>query len=238
MPVRDDTLVEKLMADFFHRTDLCLTTQRFSYIDDWTDVFDYTDAPTNHGWAWAGAPFVTPPTVDLTTQLGTITAGNFALANDRAFLYKAATPTDSNLYTIAGLVSIGVGFRCGIRLDDGTDNNYVEVVLYVSQASPTQWIEQIRWQTGGGGVNTASGDALPIPHAYILQMSITGVKWTAWYATPLLRVLWGIGGRMWKPNSGPGPLAWTPTRHGLVFDQGGAAVAAWYRAIVERYKGE
>jgi len=205
------------------------------HLGSWTDIFNYNDSPTEHGWAWASdSPFVTPATVDTSGQ-GVLRVG-FSGASDRAFLYRSGAPSDADLYAMLALASTAVDFAVGLRLDAGDDDDYVEEVLRVSQASPTQWAVQIRWRTGGGSVSTADGDAMSVALAYVLDLQIDGTTWSAWHARPRLRG--PLGGLMWKPNSGPtgSSLTWTPTRYGLTFDAGGSGVS-WQRAIVKRYKG-
>jgi len=207
-----------------------------THLGSWTETFDYDDEPTNHGWTWANdSPFVTPATVD-TSGLGVLRVG-FSGASDRAFLYRAGAPSDADLYAMLALTSTAVDFAVGLRLDAGDDDDHVEVVLRVSQASPTQWAVQIRWRSGGGSVSTASGDAMNSPQDYVLDLQVEGTTWSGWHARPRLRG--PFGGLMWKPNDGPvvNSLTWTPTRYGLVFDGGGSAVS-WQRAIVKGFKGE
>jgi hypothetical protein len=212
-----------------------LALQRDAYLAAWTETFDYDDDPTSHGWTWADdPPFVTPATVD-TGSPGLLRVG-FSGASDRAFLYRPGAPSDTSLFAMLALTSTAVDFAVGLRLDAGDDDHHLEVVLRVSQASPTQWAVQIRWRAGGGSVSTADGDAMNTPQDYVLLASIQGTLWSAWHARPILRG--PLGGQMWKPNGGPAAnsLTWSPARHGLVFYAGNSAVS-WQRAIVKRYKG-
>lgn len=180
------------------------------------------------GWAWAAAPFVTPTTVTISRS---VLRASFAAPN-RAFLYQGTVAT-SGVMAAVGLWSPTQNFACGLRMDDGTDDNYAEVVLRVSQASPTQWAVQARYRAGGGVVTTAGGDAISEPDFYRLRMGITGTPWTAWGFYPLLN---GPTANMimWKPitDLAAGGAAWTPTRVGLVFDDLVGSLAP-YQAYVD-----
>ncbi len=220
---------------FIQGEEASLGLLRDAHLSDWTETFDTDDEPTNHGWAWADdSPFVTPATVD-TSGPGLLRVG-FSGASDRAFLYRTGAPSDTSLYAMLALASTAVGFAVGLRLDAGDDDDYLEEVLRVSQASPTQWAVQIRWRSGGGSVSTADGDAMNMPQGHVLDLQVDGTTWSGWHARPRLRG--PFGGVMWKPNGGPAAnsLTWTPTRYGLTFDGGGSAVS-WQRAIVKGYKG-
>lgn len=195
-----------------------LTTYHYGGLSAITDHF--RGAALLAGWTWAGAPFVTPVTVIVSNSRLRVSFN----AAGRGFLYQAVAP--STKYASIGLASVTVGFAAGLRLDDGSDNNYAEVVLRVSQASPTQWAMQARYRVGGGAVTTADGDAISEPDLYVVRMLTAGAYWGAWGFKPLL---YGRhGGAMWKPNTdlAAGAAAWAPTRAGLIFDNtAGAGVS-------------
>lgn len=183
-------------------------------------------AALSSSWTWAGAPFVTP-TVSLADSILNV---SFGAGAGRGFAYQAVTA--SNKLASVALWSMTVGFAAGLRLDDGTDNNYAEVVLRVSQASPTQWAVQGRYRVGGGAVATVDGDAISEPDLYVLYTVLSGALWARWYFRPFLRG--PHAGLMWKPNSyAVGlPAAWTPTRAGLIFDNT-AGASSGERAYVD-----
>ena len=164
-------------------------------------------------WTWAGAPFVTPGTVTVSDSVLEVT--NFT-ANTRAFLYQPTIDAENKVASVA-LKALTQYFWVGVRLDDGTDNNYVELVLQVSQSTPTHWQAMGRRRVGGGVIATYAGDTMNVPLNYVLRLVLTGTTWTNWGFVSQLQTPHGIGGIMWKPNNGPTGLAWTPTRVGLVF---------------------
>jgi len=166
--------------------------------------------------AWAGAPFAAPAAATFADSILTVTTAG------RAFLFQdmAATNTYDKLASVA-LVTNTVGDYVGLRLDDGSDNNYLEVVLYCSQASPTQWIVRTR-RREAGAVTTQDSDILYSPPGYVLRMYMSGTRWSAWNAYPMLHTNMGFGGNMLKPGVllGGEDLAFTPTRAGVVFVAG------------------
>jgi hypothetical protein len=169
------------------------------------------------GMAWAGAPFAVPGTVNLENSV------LLAVTLTRSFLYQPLPAT--NTYTkraSVALFSVTLNDLVGLRLDDASDNNYLEVVLMVSQASPTQWTVRTRRRTGGGAVTTQDGDAMNTDPGFILAMVMTGTRWSAWNAYPALNTNMGFAGRMFKPYTTLGAvnLAFTPTRAGIVFEPG------------------
>lgn len=181
------------------------------------------------GMFWAGAPFVTP-------AAGSITLENSILnvsTTGRAFLYQQlpATNTYDKRASVA-LRSYTVGDMIGLRLDDGGDNNYLEVVLRVSQASPTLWNVRTRRRAGGGAVTTQDGDDMHTDPGFVLSMNLTGTPWEAWNAYPVLATNMGFFGRMAKPRALLAASTFTPTRAGIVWIAGGeedmAARVDWF----------
>jgi hypothetical protein len=191
-----------------------LTTLHYGGRHHVTDHFRYVAATLTDYWAWAGAPFAAPAAVTLEDSLLKV---NMPVAG-RAFLVYdiAAVPTGCKLASVA-LWANTVGVACGLRIDDGTDNNYAEVVLRVSAVNPTQWAVQRRSRVGGGAVTTNNGDAMTIPTAMVLHMHLSGTKWSDWGIDSYLHTPFGITGTMYKETAARS-ATWTPTRCGLVFD--------------------
>lgn len=202
------------------------TTSALDYWDQLTCLhFGHRDRPiTDHfrgtaidnPWTWAGAPFDTPDQIEVGDSLLRVNCD----AGERAFLYYdyADVPTGCKLASVAlGLSSDVAGIFCGLRLDDGSDDNYVELTLYLSSTTPDQWIVRRRYRTGGGGVGTNDGDTMSIPTAMVLHMHLTGTKWSSWDIVSLLHTPFGITGTMYKQGSSR-TATFTPTRCGLIFD--------------------
>lgn len=169
------------------------------------------------GMAWAGAPFAVPGVVALANSILYVSTIN------RAFVYQnmAATNEEDKLGSVA-LQSNTLNDQVGLRVDDGTDNNYMEINLRLSQASPTLWGVRTRRRTGGGAVTTQDSDDMHTDPGFVLHMVFTGTLWEAWGVVPWLHTNMGFGGTMRKPAVmlGGANLAFTPTRAGIVFNPG------------------
>jgi len=232
--IQNPDLIDFCRPYFFPNSDLemweRLTTYHYGGVAAVNDHF--RGSALLAGWNWAAAPFVVP-TFSLADSILTV---SFAAAN-RAFLYQSVPEiaiNNSDKLASVSLLANTVDFGAGLRLDDGSDNNYVEVVLRVSQVSPTQWAVQGRSRIGGGAVNTVNGDALDAPLAYVLLMNVYGQMWNGWGIYPHLKTPMGHHAEMFKPAADPagGAAVWTPTRVGLIFDNV-AGGKAWEKAFVD-----
>ena len=172
-------------------------------------------------WTWAGAPFVTPGRK--TIRRSYLSLGFLPALPGRAFLFKADPGTGRRLVAVA-LSARTLDFACGVRIDDGTDNNYAEIVLRVSQALPNQWDVETRSRIGGGAVAVVNADTLTSPLTYVLEMDIDGTQWTAWGIETSLSSE-PAGGSMLKNALVGGAWNWTPTRTGIILDAPAAALA-------------
>jgi hypothetical protein len=118
------------------------------------------------GYAWAGAPFATPSTVDLTTYPSMLTLSQ-ATTDIRAFLYTSTIPGSTLLPVIYCGWSLGSATSMiGIRMDDGSDNNYIEWLLSGDLKGT------MRTRVGGGAVATVQV-RLPLPLMYGLRCNRT-----------------------------------------------------------------
>lgn len=103
--------------------------------------------------AFAGAPFVPPlaSTLSAETYWRCVVGG----AGDRMFRYKSVNvlPTDNvNIYT--SVVMIGNVNLAGLRVDDGTDNNYAEWGVKNNSALYNGTVDLVSRQRVGGGAVT------------------------------------------------------------------------------------
>ena len=119
--------------------------QRMDGGADFDYHFDGSSLPS--GYAWASSPFATPTSVDLTSYPSLLYLSNSASA--RSFLYKSTIPTSISFLKcfITYVPGSKYGF-IGVRYDDGTDNNYVELGLYT--LGNTTWKHRIYYRAGGG----------------------------------------------------------------------------------------
>jgi hypothetical protein len=178
-----------------------------------TPLEDFTGTVLPSGWSWAGSPFVTPNTVSkfygshLKVQQSSGTPS-------RCFLVtNLPIPTSPTLY---GLGVIGNhGFYTGLRLDDGSDNNYVE---FVCMAETSTWLRSYatRIRASGGTVSTTYlYQNQPVFFDSIYAV-ITGTRWSNWGATANAMV--GYFHYDFFGSVYPAGLSWTPTRYGIVFN--------------------
>lgn len=170
--------------------------------------------------AWAAGVFSVPAAATFANSILTVTT-----TKGRAFLFQdmAATNTYDKLASVA-LVTNTVGDYVGLRLDDGTDDYYLEVVLYCSQSSPTLWVVRTR-RREAGAVTTQDGDDMNTDPGFVLRMSLyfEGASWANnWNAWPILHTNMGFNGRMDKPSVmlGGADLTFVPKRAGVVFYSG------------------
>ena len=198
-----------------------------------TDHFDYEDAVTNHGWTgWAAYPnFQTPGTVSVTTLDSMLMTGNFGAANRKAFLYRALISTGSQFIVAAPSVA-PAGFAIGVRLDDGTDTNWIEYVIVMGAAVPQSYTPTVR-DSGGGSV---AGSAISLALPPLLYAQAGGTPWSNWQVAGFLYMPWAIATNLLQGViSG---LAWTPARMGIIIDQGAAAPASYHLAVIDMWRGE
>lgn len=184
----------------------------YSVVQDWTS----TTLPSE--WSWAGSPFVTPPST--ATRNGTIFYATGYTTASRSFLFRSLP---SGWSFVAGLVLHGNtnGF-VGLRLDDGSDNNYVEVVLR-SQGTDRQTSITLRYRTGGGTVTEVTpsnyiGAWLKMTNTAVI-LNTTGTQWSNWGFQAILQFPYG---GVWMNGSIVSGMTWTPTRAGVVIQASGA----------------
>jgi hypothetical protein len=195
----------------------------------WSQHWDVSSMPA--GWAWAGAPFITPPTVSF-GMASHLSVSGFTVNPSRAFLVSPFTPLGSPMKASVGLALVTVDCFIGIRMDDGTDNNYFEMLLRHANAAPAQWDILCRYRLGGGAVTDSpaagSRPLLVYPQPVILYMSVNGTMWSSWTISCMIQGLLNAGAStFWVTSGTPGSnQTWTPTRKGLVFYQ--PSTVSWY----------
>ncbi len=189
-------------------------------------------------WGWAGGVFGgAPGTVAVQrSNLEATPAGA-----TRHFLQQGAAPGGSTyrgIQTKCILHTLTVSHAIGLRIDDGTDNNYVETVAVLTVAAPGTWRFDLRYRTGGGAVNTINGNTFTYPPCAInMQMQLSNTFWTNWDVTFLVTGAHDIGGLagVWQTNANPAGLAWTPSRMGLLIDATAGAPASWNTWIFDAF---
>lgn len=174
------------------------------------------------GFAWAGAPFATPSTIQW-SQAGDY--GVFADGTNIAYLYKSiANGRNKVLSARYGVIhNASIGFR----IDDGTDNNYVQAALVYVGNGAAQWKAQQR--TGGGAV--VSTDLIQAPANIFYACQMWAYQNTGSTFVPYLYWLYenGVESIVWSGSQ----VSWIPTRMGFVINaitanKGGYAMIDWW----------
>ncbi|RJR10003.1 hypothetical protein C4588_04240 [Candidatus Parcubacteria bacterium] len=165
---------------------------------------DFITAPT---YNWAGSPFYTPDWYDtLYSRL------RFRPPQNQRSMF--VLPLSTQLMVYSGYNGNTVGDYWGIRFDDGTDNNYAELVFYIAQTNPFLWDIRLRWVIGGGAMNsTTIVQSINVPPTQIIHIYRDGSDWSSWVCRPTIRMPWGITNIVGSATS---TLTWTPTRAGLL----------------------
>lgn len=180
-----------------------------------------TTAPP--GLSWAGSPFSTPPTLSILNNTWLRISG--FTANERAFLYKSATHTK-----LIGHIAIDTnydGMYSGLRLDDGTDNNYVEFVIWWATGGTYRIRFYLRQRLGGGTPTETEFTHLAAPilptNVFMLIRRDAG-SWSSWPAECILYGLMSVRGGNSATNT------WTPTRAGWVTKFG---TGSWQSSFID-----
>lgn len=181
----------------------------------WDDDFSGGLSAPPSGWAWAGSPFVTPDTIAYDSKI--MSWRDTTVTAMRNFLYKSWTPGTPSFIDLsawlAGTFFTNAFFQ-GIRIDDGTDNNYCEFGQYRSTTgNPIQYWSFHR--VGGGSVVSAELDTswqmvMPPPFM-VISMALRGTFWSNW---DYRGQLWGDFAYQKTPAGATGKT-WTPSRYGI-----------------------
>jgi hypothetical protein len=137
----------------------------------YTDHFRSGSIPT--GYAWQGAPFTgTPPAGYVYYSINNDYMWLAGSGGAKSFLSKAITNAAASWQnkSITARVRTGYGTEIGVRVDDGSDDNYAE--LYVSGAlvDGTQRLD-FRHREGGGAVSTTNtGVIIPCDNLMVILL--------------------------------------------------------------------
>jgi hypothetical protein len=183
-----------------------------------TDDFNTTPA----GYGFAAAPFVN----------GTVNTASFASllvitistagSDKRAFYYKTHTPSQYNALQAGGNFTY-TGAYVGLRWDDGSDVNFVEHRLVLTDATYRNYQYVGAYRIATGTINLVYGPSFNMPVSPILRLQEAGTKWSNWSCSVYYGMEWGSAD--WS-RIGSAPmvsgLTWTPTRVGIVAYDGGS----------------
>lgn len=178
---------------------------------------------TPSGLSWAGSPFSTPPTLSILNNTWLRISG--FTANERTFLYKSATRT-----TLIGHIAFDTnydGMYTGLRMDDGTDDNYVEFVLWWTTGGTYRIRFYLRRRVGGGAASEIEIThlAMPIlPQNTFMLLRRNATDWSSWPAEAILYSALSLRAGNTLANT------WTPTRVGWVTKFG---TGSWQSSYID-----
>lgn len=163
-------------------------------------------------WSWAGSPFITPDTIDYEWR-GKALYYRDTTGVSRTFLYRSLT-TGTNKFDYLVYLSgflYSNGYFQGIRIDNGTDNYYVEFGQYYSTTGlPIRFYYYYR---NGGGVTSGelnSNWRMPImPPYFWTSIAIRSTPFSNWDCRGQI-----VTDQIWQ-NTIVSGLTWTPTRIGI-----------------------
>lgn len=191
-------------------------------------IYDITEdftTTTPTGWSWAGSPFVTPATIQTINSTWLRLAG--MTSGQRSFFYKTSVANQVVFAIMPALDTTTNGMHIGIRFDDGTDNNYSEVVLQYS-SSGTPFRVYYRHRIGGGTVTETelTNLAQPMFDGWLIHAA-SGTRWSSWYSYAIVT---SRNGTYLRGNQNGATMTFTPTRVGIVIKFGGLS---WQSALVD-----
>lgn len=195
--------------------------QQSNFVD-----FDTGSLPT--GFSWADSPFITPPTVQFT---GTFIKLLGFTSSFRSFLYRSYSSGINSVNVSVGMHTSGSGSFVGARIDDGSDSNYAELVLYyyLSSTEPNFRI-YLRQRTGGGTLveTELAHFRSPIVFPFTwLQLYCHGTYWNNWQPQGLIINISSIH-RGYTTGT---YVSWTPQRIGLVI--GSPSPQSWHNFLCD-----
>ena len=145
--------------------------QQFRY--EWMlgqPLYDFDTQALPSGWSWAGTPFVTPAVSYIGTSYLRL---QHSVSGGRAFLLPPSpAPTQNQKHLFGIVTNWGASAQntyVGYRLDDGTDNNYLEQVL-ATDSSQDSYRLLTRTRSGGGTVTVTT--VMTIPRIYVHRMEL------------------------------------------------------------------
>jgi len=195
-----------------------------TYVPSNLENFDLSLASGSWSAAsWAGSPFVTPATGEAGYSALTIRFSGGT--GQRAYLYQTTNMT-ANKYANFSISTNTVGSYVGLRWDDGTDSNFVELRLEYSGTNT--YTIFINYVTGGGAAVKTANYSLSLPTPFIIRSLFFGTKWSSWgtYA----QFAHSASGQFVLVGGAPSGLTWTPARWGIV---AGGFAASWQGAFVD-----
>ncbi|MBU2249390.1 MAG: hypothetical protein KKD77_21760, partial [Gammaproteobacteria bacterium] len=129
-------------------------------------------SPTQHflatpGWTWCGAPFTGTPSAVTYTRFASWQSITHTGAGTFFYYYPLVNPATRD---IRAYVATEYGYTyAGLRIDDGDNNDYTELVLMPGTTTGFLKI-QMRYRNGGGGITTTDLVDNLIDQPYYLRL--------------------------------------------------------------------
>ena len=193
------------------------------------DDFDGNSVDTA-AWVWASdAVFTVPSAANVTVADSQLTVAQPAASAHFLVSQGTTVPTRAMLWAITWPM-VSNSRAVGIRLDDGTDNNYCEIRY--DTTGPGGASVRIYWRKAGGLLNVDSvtgvfHNVFSMSVGYVVQ----GTAWSSWDFVPVLSHPFWPRALDVRITTATG-LAWTPTRWGVVMHSGtadaGNVTVEWY----------
>ena len=201
--------LEKRIAEMETRE---ILDRRANILEGISYLEDFGDIPPDY--AWAGTPFATPPSVWIANHTALSTSG-FA-GNEKVFFCKSVTNElngAENFYFLPTNNTSSAGQYAGLRIDDGTNDNYVELVVKFQDANPPL-LYQVYYRISGGTPTTLTPSRTPsgscMPDA--MMAIVSGTRWTNWQIAEFFVSSYTIV----SIGATTPFFSWTPTRIGFV----------------------
>lgn len=241
---RQPRRISNLVADFWHKiSDIAMKQHRDVYPDGELDGYadnaqrglfarqsnrigikNYTDhfrsgaLPTGFSWISDGTFNGAPADLDYNA------VGSYMIARASStphFLADAITSYAG--YSFYARMRTGWQTEFGVRADDGTDNNYAELICDSDGAGG--YHVDFRYRAGGGAVTDVQGPYYPASEFCVVRLY-------HYAATPAFRgyLVAENAFDLWVSNWDTGAIAWTPSRVGfkLQVNGGNQAAADWF----------
>lgn len=160
---------------------------------------------------------------DLDTESYGNSAGSFTFSTaKRWFLYKSGAPTGRGVIQ-AGFAA-GSDVFIGLRMDNSSDNYYVEAGVYCDSSG--LWTTRAYIRNGPESPTIETNvNTLAYPFPMQVFLNITGTKWSNWGCNAWVSMP-GAAGNILQKNvlAMASSRIWTPTRYGLTMRGAGTAV--------------
>lgn len=185
-----------------------------------TPTEHFRDATIPSGYTWRTGVFSTPDLYLEYAYEGDYSQFTHSDAAYRGFLAKAVDDTIIGTNSYARIV-INTGINAGIRIDDGSDDNYYEA--RVVHSSGGSYVVRLRERSGGGAVTDTDATVYPVASTPILRLQAYGSAGSHRGRAYLVNEV-GLGALLCTGSV----ITWTPARAGLVVDGTATLYCDWF----------